>query len=211
MQTVSTIAGAPNATTRGDKNAPRLKIKPTAADRAAKDILDFTADVGGARGAYKSEKPGFPRHPIVTLSEHNRAKNPAPIVINNTKQAPINITAPAPVFAPVNTPPTKLAPALKSISITTAKPAPTMEVIPTLEPINITTESSAPVINTDNGPLTMGSAIEEPITQIVQESVENEDVNSFFYNPIDQSETLTTPIIGNTSKPTPLKRLPIIK
>lgn len=195
MQTVSTIAGAPNATTRDDKDAPRLKIKPTAADRAAKDTLDFAADVGGARGAYKSEEPGFPRRPLITLSERNTASNPAPIVINNTTAQPISIQATVPIQAPTSAP----------INITAAQPA------PTLEPINITTEPSAPVINTNNGPLIMGSAMEEPVTQDVQKAVENEEVNSFFYNQIDQSKTLTTPMIGNSEKPAPLKRLPIFK
>jgi len=187
MKASSTMAGAPNATTRGT-DAPRLKIAPNAIDRTSKEILDFSDDIGGARQAFKTEKNGLPRRPLKLISE-KQSKKIEPVIITEKKPAKL-----VPVKKEIK---------LKSKMIHTLNKG--KSPIPTHN--NFNAQKTNHTLNKDKNVIPTHSNFNAQRAKSTYSKKANQPVihennsNDFLYRKIDQSKTLTTPSIGQHSMP----------
>ena len=119
MQDSSTLAGVPNATSRGYDNRPKLKAVPNALDRMGKDFTNFADDVGGARQSMDTKKGDFPRRTLKTYSV-----DPGPDMI--IPQTAISVNDP--VYEDVIIPPTNS----RSVTRPTSRPVSTTAPVPTM-------------------------------------------------------------------------------
>ena len=185
-QRASTVAGAPNAPSRGT-DAPRLRVAPNAIDSTTQKVLSELDDVGGARQAYKTEQKGLPRRTYKTVNEilaEKRTSSAPQIIDDAQKEIP---AAPQIIDG-----------AQKEIS-----GAPQIIEGKALQPIQLKTPPQIPTLPTilrTARPLIKGSAIPSAPAQIpVIRSAPQTHRSGFMFRSIDQGETLTTPMLGGSS------------
>ncbi len=172
MRGATTMAGAPNAIDRGNDDAERLRVAPNAIDRAAKGVLNATADVGGANKAFATETEKYPRH----VMESNYFRN-RPLKLG--KQGKTLPLAPVPGGTVSSTMPISGQPPVIYDASAPAAPAP------------YASSMSAAVSPPTPGPAV--SVMAQPATAAQSSPILPVSGDTFVYRKIDQSKTLTTP------------------
>lgn len=193
MQASSTLAGAPNATARSTQTK-RLKIAPNAIDRNAKAFMDFTADIGGARKAFATEKNGMPRHTLETLSQRMKAPKTPILLDKSAPEIVINSAAPKIIIDPPQMEKPVIADQMPNVQIN----APAMDLTNNAKaaPKEMT---SLPMIGMEppaQDPIIVGTALNPNAMMIEEPKQEPTRDLGFMFRKIDQNETLTTPLVG---------------
>lgn len=184
-----------------DRNLDRTRFQPVPEklDQATTATLDYAGDLGGQGRAMATARNGMPRHVATTLSETQAQETQPqryrgqPLSTVTTHSQPIQIYPPISVQtvgAPIQLTRSAQSPA-RPIS------APPLTVIET--PYNDPLNPPPPVIYGPDDPIpeeqqTTSKEQKEPEAAPTAQKDE-----SFAYQPVDQSKTLTTPRLGDTS------------
>jgi len=164
-------AGNPNAMTRGQDNAPRLRNVPNMADRVTTKMLNGAGDLAGQSGVNNPTAPGLPRRTSVSSRDVDKTASSnyrgQPLATLSTYDQPIPV------------------PTQASAPTSFGQPLP-LTGAPAADPYNV----APPVIYGANDTLPNNAAPQTPPVKTVA---------PFVYKKIDHSQGMTTPRLGSPS------------